>query len=294
MMDPQSPPVPPAVSYRDVSYRYPGEPSLALEGVTLDVRQGERLGILGPNGGGKSTLLKITLGLIPKGGAAGWSGAVTVFGLDPAEACRNGIVGYVPQRTEAELAFPLSVSDVVTMPAAWRLSPFRAPPPDVRERVRGALSLVGMESDGDRPIGGLSGGQLQRVMIARAIAAGARLLALDEPTVGIDARGQHLFAELLADIHRRLGLTILIVSHDLRVIAAGCDRVACLARRLHSHTSPRGLTPAVLAELFSHNLEGVLGDAVHVDAHAASECAAHGHPPISAPHVPGPACEHGR
>jgi ABC-type Mn2+/Zn2+ transport system ATPase subunit len=94
---------------------------------------------------------------------------------------------------------------------------------------------------------------------------------LDEPTVGIDVAGQQKFADLLRTLHDRLGLTIMIVSHDIRTIAAGCDRVACLSRTLHSHTAPEGLTPKVLAEVFSHDVAAIFGD-VHVDAHLAREC----------------------
>ena len=135
---------------------------------------------------------------------------------------------------------------------------------------------MGAAGYADRPIGKLSGGQVQRVLIARALAANPRVLALDEPTVGIDAVGQQKFAELLGTVHREIGLTIVIVSHDLRAIVAGCDRVACLARKLHSHVSPQGLTPQILAELFSHDLaglRGVIGD-VHVHAHASGACSA--------------------
>ena len=116
--------------------------------------------------------------------------------------------------------------------------------------------------------------------IARALAAEARVLALDEPTVGIDAVGQKQFAELVRTLHRDLGLAVLLVSHDLRTIAGGaatCDRVACLRGKLHFHASPTGITPQILAEVFQHDLAGVFGD-VHVDAHKASECGHdHGH-----------------
>ena len=169
------------------------------------------------------------------------------------------------------LAFPVSVRQAVELGAAWRASPLRRVPVAARARVDELLRLVGMHELAARPIGALSGGQLQRALIARALAPRPRVLVLDEPTVGIDARGQQRFAELLASVHRELGVTILIVSHDLRAIVAGCDRVACLARRLHSHVAPDGLTPQVLAELFSHDVAGVLGH-LHVHAHGAGTC----------------------
>ncbi|HMN42322.1 MAG TPA: metal ABC transporter ATP-binding protein [Phycisphaerales bacterium] len=276
-----------AVKLESVSYTYPGSPSPAIEGVNLDVPEGTRLGILGPNGGGKSTLLKIALGLLrPSVGHA------SIFGQDPADARRAGLIGYVPQRVEALLGFPMSVRQIVTLGASWRLAPWKPVPAATRTTVEDALRLTGAGAFAEKPIGSLSGGQMQRAMIARALAARPRILALDEPLVGIDAAGQQQFGDLLASIHRSLGVTILIISHDLRAIAAGSDRVACLARRLHSHVSPEGLTPQVLAELFSHDLVGIAGltGPVHVHAHPAGECCEHhqGDSPRSS-HAPGQA-----
>lgn len=263
-----------AVQLQSVSFRYPGAETPAIENIQLDVPAGSRLGILGPNGGGKSTLLKIALGLLEP-----TSGRAMVFGRSPAEARRAGLIGYVPQKVEAELGFPMSVREVVSLGASWRLAPWKPMPKALRERVQEMLVLTGAAEFADRPIGTLSGGQMQRAMIARALAASPKILALDEPMVGIDAAGQQRFAALLDRIHRSLGLTILIISHDLRAIAAGSDHVACLARRLHSHISPEGLTPQVLAELFSHDLAGIAGvlGPVHVHAHPAAQCCEHDH-----------------
>jgi zinc transport system ATP-binding protein len=254
------------VEYVGVAFTYPAAEQAAIEGVTLSVREGERLGVLGPNGGGKSTLLKLTLGLL-----RGYRGEIRVFGHTPQEARRMHLVGYVPQRVEAELRFPLSVEQVVTMAVAVGVPAWKGVPRESREAVRRALAEVGMDELRRRPIGELSGGQLQRVMIARAIAHAPRILILDEPTVGVDIAGQQQFGELLNRLHEHLHLTTIIVSHDLRTIAAGSDRVACLSRTLHSHTAPEGLTPAVLAEVFRHDVAAIFGD-VHVDAHMAAGC----------------------
>ncbi len=275
-----------AVEFRGVGFSYPDNPKPALEAISLRVEPGERLGILGPNGGGKSTLLKIALGLL-----RGYRGEVRVFGEDPDRARRDGLVGYVPQHQDIERAFPISVRQAVTLGAAWRTAPWRGVPREARERVAHMLALVGAESFADRPVGKLSGGQLQRAMIARALAARPRILVLDEPTVGIDAAGQRMFAELLERVHAELKITILIVSHDLRAIVAGCDRVACLARRLHSHTAPAGLTPQILAEVFSHDVAGwggLVGN-VHLHAHREDECPTPTSPSL---HVHGPSCSH--
>lgn len=273
-----------AVDIHQVSFTYPGAAAPALEAVSLQVSTAERLGILGPNGGGKSTLLKLLLGLLPL-----QSGTIRVKGMTPEAARRAGVIGYVPQKVGVEMAMPLSVREFVTLGAAWRVAPWRRIPGDVRARVQRMLALAGAEAFADRPIGKLSGGQFQRAMIARALAADASILVLDEPTVGIDPAGQQQFADLLARIHADLGLTIMIVSHDLRAIVAGSDRVACLARRLHSHTSPQGLTPQILAEVFSHDVAGLTGSlsGMHVHAHGAGEpCTDHAHPAASGTVVP--------
>lgn len=254
----------PAVEFRNVTFAYPGSSLPALQSVTLSVAAGERLGILGPNGGGKSTLLKLAMGFLTC-----QFGEVLIFGGSPASARRGGMIGYVPQRADAEMGFPLSARQVIELGASWRLSPLARVGGEARRRVDHMVDLVGAAGFAHQPVGTLSGGQLQRTLIARALAAGPRMLVLDEPTVGIDAPGQAQFADLLRRVHRELGLTILIVSHDLRAIAAGCDRVACLARRLHSHTSPEGLTPGVLAELFNHDVAGLGG--IHVHAHGPGE-----------------------
>jgi zinc transport system ATP-binding protein len=270
-----------AVAYERVSFSYgkgeDGKERLALEDVSLTVREGERLGILGPNGGGKSTLLKLTLGLLE-----GHQGAIRVFDMPPAEARRKRLIGYVAQRVEAELAFPLSARQVVELGAAFSISPFRGLSQAEKSAVDDALSVVGATSYADKHVGTLSGGMLQRVLIARSLAAKPRLLMLDEPTVGIDPAGQQQFAELIVKLSREMGLTIIVVSHDLRTIAAGCDRVACLSRTLHSHVAPEGLTPGVLAEVFRHDVAAIFGD-LHVDAHSAANCndPTHAHGPRS-------------
>jgi len=261
----------PVVVCEGISYAYPSsdadQPVVeALRGVTLSVERGERLGILGPNGGGKSTLVKIILGVLtPK------VGRVLVFGEAPVRARKSGRIGYVPQRSEAELSFPLSVRQVVEMAASVGLSPWKRLGGARCDAVDRAMDLTGAAAFAHRHIGSLSGGQVQRAMVARALAGSPGLLLLDEPTVGIDPAGQQQFAEMLGRLQRELGITVIVVSHDLRTIAAGCDRVACLSRTLHYHKAPSGLTPAVLAEVFRHDVSAIFGD-VHVDAHSAADC----------------------
>jgi len=239
----------PAIEVEGVSFSYGDSAEPALENVSLDVRPGERLGILGPNGGGKSTLLKILLGEFEPD-----RGSIKVLGMSPATARRARMIGYLPQRVTAELAFPLRVIDLVLQPFSVRTKPCAKVGADAHERAAECLRMVGSESLADHLIGALSGGQLQRILIARAIAGEPRVLLLDEPTVGIDIEGQRRFGEMLDTVRSELGITVVVVSHDLATIAATCDRVACLRRTLHFHDAPNGLTPEVLSEVFRHDL----------------------------------------
>lgn len=256
----------PAIAIEGVSFRYPGGESLAVETIDLVVARGERLGVLGPNGGGKSTLLGLMLGqLVPT------EGRVRVLGGEPREASRRGRIAWVAQRSNLELAFPVCAREVVGMPLRIARKPWQRLASDQRERVERAMDLVDALGYANKPVGSLSGGQLQRVLIARAVVVEPEVLLLDEPMTGVDVSGQRRFGELIARLHGELGLTIVTVSHDLRAIAAGSDRVACLNRTLHSHGAPEGLTPQVLAEVFEHDVAGVFGE-VHVRAHLAEEC----------------------
>jgi zinc transport system ATP-binding protein len=276
------------VDLRELWYTYPGAGEPAIAGISLQVAPGERLGILGPNGGGKSTLLKIMLGLLTPD-----RGTVRMLGQDAHAARTSRRIGAVAQRNEIEWGMPLSVRQAVTLGASWGLSPWRRVPASVNARVDAMLRLVGAHGYSEQPIGRLSGGQLQRALIARALVVDPAILILDEPTVGIDAAGQAQFAQLLADVHASrasspLGpLTLIIVSHDVRAIAAGCDRVACLSRTLHYHASPQGLTPQVLAEVFAHDIAGLSGPGsplagMHLHAHGPGEACPHEHTPAPA------------
>jgi len=268
----------PAVEIDHVSFAYPatgfdGSPTLALEDVHFTIEQHTKLGILGPNGGGKSTLIKLILGMLKP-----TSGTVRVFGHSPAQARQRGFIGYLPQRIEAQRDWPINVQQVVGLGRACRTKPWKKMSNEDRSAIDQAIKLVDLQDLATRPIGALSGGQLQRVMIARAIAGNPRLLVLDEPTVGVDIAGQQRFGELIETIHSQLDLTVIVVSHDMRAIAAVADRVACLSRTLHFHAAPDGLTPAVLAQVFAHDVAGVFGD-IHIDAHLADGCddPAHAH-----------------
>jgi len=222
----------PPILLRGVSYRYGETP--ALESVDLRLDEGDYLGIIGPNAGGKTTLLKIVLGLLLPD-----SGTVEVFGRPPSEI--RGVIGYVPQYARFDAGFPIDVVDTVRMGrlGTGRKESARA----AREAAMRALSSVDLAGLAGEPIGRLSGGQLQRVLIARALASEPRILLLDEPTASVDTRVGRSVYELLEGLSERM--TIVLVSHDIGVISRHVKTIACLNVRLHYHHS-RELTPEMV------------------------------------------------
>ncbi|MGQ9660515.1 MAG: metal ABC transporter ATP-binding protein [Thermochromatium sp.] len=216
----------PAICVESVSFSY-GE-TLVLERIDLSIAAGEFVGLVGPNAGGKSTLLKLILGLLEP-----QSGRIRVFGRPPRAAAPA--IGYVPQFPGFARDFPICVEEVVAMgrvglgsrwPLGWSSRADRA-------AARQALSAVEAADLARRPIGRLSGGQLQRVLLARALVGEPRLLLLDEPTANIDQRAENDIFDLLAELNRHM--TILLVSHDIAFISGYVTRVACLNRTLICH-----------------------------------------------------------
>ncbi len=213
-----------AIAVEDVSFSY-GD-SLVLEHVNLTLVPGEFVGLVGPNAGGKSTLLKLILGLLEP-----QAGRIQVLGRSPRQAARR--IGYVPQFPSFPRDFPISVEQVVAM-GRLGIGPllgwYRAAD---REAARRALAEVEALDLARRPIGNLSGGQLQRVLLARALVGEPEILILDEPTANIDQRSEDDVFDLLAELNRRM--TILLVSHDIAFITEYVSRVACLNRTLTCH-----------------------------------------------------------
>jgi zinc transport system ATP-binding protein len=202
---------PPAVELRDISFSYPGSPPV-LEDVSLVIEQGSFVGIAGPNGGGKTTLLRLALGLERPG-----AGEVLLHGRRP--LTRGGPrVGYLPQRAHLTSGSPVTVREVV---GAGRLAvrgPFGPLRRGDREVVAGAIARVGLADRADAPLRTLSGGMQQRAFIAKALAAEPALLALDEPTTGVDAASQESLATLLSELRTELGVTVLYVSHEFGAV----------------------------------------------------------------------------
>jgi zinc transport system ATP-binding protein len=214
-----------------VTVRY--QDLVALEEISFRVARGEFVALIGPNGSGKTTLVKTILGLVTPA-----AGAVRLFGKPPHQLDGDWKrVGYVPQVAQVDPRFPIRVLDVVLMGRYGRLGLIRRPGLRDREAARCALEQVGMADLAGRPIGRLSGGQRQRVLVARALANEPELLLLDEPTTGVDVGTTEGLFDLLEALHYQ-GITILVVSHDVGVVAQHVDQVACVNRRLVAHGRP--------------------------------------------------------
>jgi len=235
-----------ALVVRDLTAGYPGY-APAIEGVNLRVPVGELVGLIGPNGAGKSTLFKSMLGLIrPQ------RGEVLAFGRPVAQARED--IAYMPQVEEVDWDFPASVLDVVLMGRYRSLRPFGRWSKADRAAALDALERVQLGPMAHRQVGQLSGGQRRRVLMARAIARGARLLLLDEPFAGLDAAVQHDLVEILDGLARE-GRAILIATHDLSCVANSCDEAICLNRRvIAAGPSAEVLTAEILTETFQRHL----------------------------------------
>lgn len=222
------------VSLNNVTFRYGNTP--ALDNVSFALEPGMFVGLIGPNGGGKSTLLRLLLGLESPD-----SGTVRVFGEDPVSGIRwRSKVGHVPQQREFTARFPVSAAQVVGMGLLARGLP-KYSENELNSKTTQALSRVGMSAQAEKPWWMLSGGQKQRILIARALVHEPELLLLDEPTVGVDAHGQDQLNTWLTEWRHERKLTVILVSHDVGAVSPVCDRLACLNQSLHFHDKPENL-----------------------------------------------------
>jgi zinc transport system ATP-binding protein len=216
-----------AIEVSDVTFAY-GE-TVAVEDVSLTIEEGAFVGLIGPNGSGKTTLLHLMIGLKTPD-----SGSIRLFGEEATEFDAGERIGYVSQRsTDRSGSMPVSVREVVLMGRFPHVGHARPTAEDHR-LVDSALERVGIPDLADRSIGALSGGQRQRAFIARALAAEADLLALDEPTVGVDADSRTEFYDLLDELNEQ-GITIILIEHDVDILTEHVDTVACLNRELYHH-----------------------------------------------------------
>lgn len=243
----------PLLSVRDVTFGY--GPEVVLDRVDLDIHERDFLAIIGPNGGGKTTLLKVILGLLRP-----WSGEV-VFNL-PGGRPR---LGYVPQFSTFDKSFPLRVADVVLMGRLGSRGLLHRYTREDRAASAGALERLRLADLARAHIDEISGGQLQRVLIARALVSDPQVLFLDEPTASIDAESRVTLRGLLEEVNQRI--PVVVVTHDVTSIAPMVQRIACINRRLFYHGGPE-LSHEVLEEVYGCPVELVTHGVPHRVLHS--------------------------
>ena len=227
-----------------------------LEGINLTVEPGDFLGIIGPNGSGKTTLLRVMLGLLEP-----QEGSVRLFGQPPSAFREWRRLGYVPQRAALDPSLPVTVHEVVASGLVASLGLLQRIGRAQRTRVTDALARVGMEAHARARIGALSTGQQQRVLIARALCSDPELIILDEPTGGVDPEAQTSFYAMLQHLNREREVTLVLVSHDIGVVAKQVTKLACLNRRLIFHGRPGDfLSDAALTALYGPSVRIVSHD----------------------------------
>ncbi len=217
----------------NISFAYQKE--LVLKNINLSLHKGDYLGVIGPNGGGKTTLLKIMIGLLKPN-----EGTVKIFGTDIKNFKEWSKIGYVPQKaTNFDVNFPVTVEEVVSMGRYAQRGLLKSLNAHDKQKVRNSLEQVEMVEYKDRQITDLSQGQQQRVFIARSLASEPEVIFLDEPTVGVDIKAQEQFYTLLQKLNKILRLTLVLVSHDIDVVTSEATELACINQELVYHGEPK-------------------------------------------------------
>ncbi len=238
-----------AIEVKDVSFSYDKAP--VLKDVSFSLEQGDFLAIIGPNGGGKTTLLKLLLGILKPN-----KGVIKILGRSPHNARHR--VGYIPQTTDFNMTFPVSALEIALMGRLSRLNLGRWYSREDRSKAKELLRKVGMWDYRHTPIGKLSGGQRQRVFIARALATDPEILCLDEPTASVDPEFESDLYAFLKELNKKV--TIVVITHDVGVISSHIKSVACVNRSLvfhgEGHISPEMLNMAYQCpiDLIAHGI----------------------------------------
>jgi len=209
---------------KNVSFSY--EKQKVLENINLSVEEKDYLAIIGPNGGGKTTFLKLILGINKL-----QEGTIQIAGKSATK--QLSLIGYVPQNTSINLDFPIRVIEVVLMGYIANKTPFFGYSKEELQQAQSVLKQVGMEGFSNTKIGTLSGGQRQRVLIARALCGNPKILLLDEPTSSIDAQGQEDIYKLLEELSKKI--TVIVVSHDISVIIGHANKAAYINKTVVMH-----------------------------------------------------------
>jgi len=253
-----------AVSLRGVTFSYGALP--VIENADLSIHAGEFVRIIGPNGGGKTTLLKLVLGLLQPD-----AGEVSVFGAPP-HRCRYRI-GYSPQHPHYDSQFPITVIDVVLMARLERRWGGRYTSAD-KQAAFDALDELGVADLASRSFDALSGGERQRVLVARAIASDPAILLLDEPTANVDMAAGNKLLEILQSLNERM--TILMVSHDLGFVSQAVKSVVCVNRQVVIHPTS-DITGEKIIDIYGADLRMVRHDHLETKSSISQGCAEEGH-----------------
>jgi len=211
-----------------------------LRDISFTVGNSEFLGLIGPNGGGKTSLLRVLLGILnPTIGQIRWSGP----------DCGKPRIGYVPQRSGMDKDYPLSSREIVKQGADGALPLFGSRRQQVNRKADELLARVGLSDHAETRFVNLSGGQQRRLLLARALMNNPNVLLLDEPTAGVDALGQERFCEILREFAQQ-GIAVILVSHDISLVTAYADRIACLCVGLHWHGDAQALDQKIVREAY--------------------------------------------
>jgi zinc transport system ATP-binding protein len=239
----------PVIEVEDLSFHFGGGPAV-LEDVNLGIAAGDFASVIGPNGGGKTTLVKLIIGLLSP-----TTGRVRVFGQSPVKARPR--IGYMPQHAMMDPRFPVRALDVVLMGRLGMGRRFASYSREDREAAAGALATVGLEDLGTRAFSDLSGGQRQRVLLARALVTDPELLLLDEPAAGLDQKVEQDFFDLLQELNRQL--TIVLVTHDLGFVAGFVRTVICVHRHVDIHPTAE-IDGRAISEIYGGDVRMVRHD----------------------------------
>lgn len=240
----------PIIRFSHATFGFPGV--IALQDISLEISEGEFVGVIGPNGSGKTTLCRAILGLMRP-----LEGSLQIFdcACEKLRCHHRARIGYLPQKGVLDRNFPITVLEAVMMGRYGALGLFRRPRQQDREIAVEALENVGMQDHRNTALGRLSGGQQQRVLIARALAQKPQVLLLDEPTTGVDITTQHSVLDLVQHLHRDLGLTVLLVTHDINLIRSRVNRLVLLKTRLFAAATPEDvLRPDLLRQVYGKDL----------------------------------------
>ncbi|MGQ4665815.1 metal ABC transporter ATP-binding protein [Metabacillus halosaccharovorans] len=250
----------PVVEIKDLNFTY--ERQRVLENIDLTIEQGSFLGLVGPNGSGKTTLLKCLLGLLKP-----QQGEIKLFGHQIQKFKNWHEIGFVSQKANSfNTGFPASVFEVVSSGLTSRLGLFKFMTKQDRTKVYEAIEAVGLSAFAKRNIGEMSGGQQQRAFIARAIVSNPKLLILDEPTVGVDAQTVQNFYDMLLSLNKDLGITLILVTHDVGTITDKVSHVACINKHLHFHGNSKefeSLKDDEMSDFYGHSLHVLSHDHSH-------------------------------